>query len=48
MIYQGETLSVDYLEDGIAELNLNAPSSVNKFDIKTSIDVFRHRKSRII
>lgn len=35
MIYQGETLSVDYLEDGIAELNLNAPSSVNKFDIKT-------------
>ncbi|OAN12682.1 multifunctional fatty acid oxidation complex subunit alpha [Photobacterium jeanii] len=35
MIYQGDTLSVRYLEDGIAELNLNAPSSINKFDIKT-------------
>ncbi|PSW11660.1 fatty acid oxidation complex subunit alpha FadB [Photobacterium sanctipauli] len=35
MIYQGETLSVRYLEDGIAELNLDAPGSINKFDIKT-------------
>ena len=35
MIYQGETLSVSYLDDGIAELNLNAPGTVNKFDIKT-------------
>ncbi|MBV1840047.1 fatty acid oxidation complex subunit alpha FadB [Photobacterium ganghwense] len=35
MIYQGETLSVSYLEDGIAELNFNAPGSVNKFDLKT-------------
>ena len=35
MIYQGETLSVRYLEDGIAELNLNAPGSINKFDLKT-------------
>ncbi|WP_064606405.1 fatty acid oxidation complex subunit alpha FadB [Photobacterium sp. J15] len=35
MIYQGETLSVCYLEDGIAELNLNAPGAVNKFDLAT-------------
>ena len=35
MIYQGETLSVSYLDDGIAELNLNAPGAVNKFDLKT-------------
>ncbi|MGF1683386.1 fatty acid oxidation complex subunit alpha FadB [Photobacterium minamisatsumaniensis] len=35
MIYQGETLSVRYLEDGIAELNLDAPGSINKFDLKT-------------
>lgn len=35
MIYQGETLSVSYLDDGIAELNLNAPGAINKFDIKT-------------
>ncbi|MCW8331519.1 fatty acid oxidation complex subunit alpha FadB [Photobacterium sp. SDRW27] len=35
MIYQGETLSVSYLEDGIAELNLNAPGAINKFDIAT-------------
>ncbi|MEL6115591.1 fatty acid oxidation complex subunit alpha FadB [Photobacterium sp. SP02] len=35
MIYQGETLSVSYLEDGIAEINFNAPGSVNKLDRKT-------------
>ncbi|MEZ8144205.1 fatty acid oxidation complex subunit alpha FadB [Enterovibrio sp. FF113] len=35
MIYQGDTLSVRYLEDGIAELNLDAPGSVNKFDRAT-------------
>ena len=35
MIYQGETLSARYLEDGIAELNLNAPGAINKFDLKT-------------
>ncbi|PQJ68277.1 MULTISPECIES: fatty acid oxidation complex subunit alpha FadB [Photobacterium] len=35
MIYQGETLSVSYLEDGIAEINLNAQGPVNKFNIST-------------
>ncbi|WP_281546201.1 fatty acid oxidation complex subunit alpha FadB [Grimontia sp. SpTr1] len=35
MIYQGDTLSVRYLEDGLAELNLDAPGSVNKFDLAT-------------
>ncbi|MGF1770094.1 fatty acid oxidation complex subunit alpha FadB [Enterovibrio makurazakiensis] len=35
MIYQGDTLSVRYLEDGLAELNLDAPGSVNKFDRAT-------------
>lgn len=35
MIYQGETLTVRYLDDGIAELCLNATGAVNKFDTKT-------------
>ncbi|WP_318484531.1 fatty acid oxidation complex subunit alpha FadB [Photobacterium leiognathi] len=35
MIYQGETLTVSYLEDGIAELSLNAQGPVNKFNIST-------------
>lgn len=35
MIYQGDTLSVRYLENGLAELNLDAPGSVNKFDLAT-------------
>ncbi|WP_305818264.1 fatty acid oxidation complex subunit alpha FadB [Photobacterium leiognathi] len=35
MIYQGETLSVSYLEDGIAELSLNTQGPVNKFNIST-------------
>jgi len=32
MIYQGESLSARYLEDGIAKLQFHAPGSVNKFD----------------
>lgn len=35
MIYQGDTLSVRYLENGIAELNFDATGPVNKFDTKT-------------
>ncbi|RUO30885.1 fatty acid oxidation complex subunit alpha FadB [Aliidiomarina sedimenti] len=35
MIYQGENLHVDFVEDGIAELQFDAPGSVNKFDEKT-------------
>lgn len=35
MIYQGDTLSVRYLEDGLAELNFDALGSVNKFDLAT-------------
>ncbi|WP_434357749.1 fatty acid oxidation complex subunit alpha FadB [Parasalinivibrio latis] len=35
MIYQTETLSVRYLEDGIALLSFNAPGNVNKFDLHT-------------
>ena len=35
MLYQGETLSLDWLEDGIAELVFDAPGSVNKLDTKT-------------
>ncbi len=35
MLYQGETLSLDWLEDGIAELVFNAPGSVNKLDTRT-------------
>lgn len=35
MLYQGETLSLDWLEDGIAELAFDAPGSVNKLDTQT-------------
>lgn len=35
MIYQSDTLSVRYLEDGLAELNFNAQGHVNKLDIAT-------------
>ncbi len=35
MLYQGETLSLDWLDDGIARLVFDAPGSVNKLDTKT-------------
>lgn len=35
MLYQGETLHLDWLEDGIAELVFSAPGSVNKLDTAT-------------
>ncbi len=39
MIYQGETLSVSYLENGIAELRFDAPGSVNKLDCATLLSL---------
>ena len=39
MIYQGETLTVSYLEDGIAELRFDAPGSVNKLDRATLLSL---------
>ncbi|RXJ72198.1 fatty acid oxidation complex subunit alpha FadB [Veronia nyctiphanis] len=35
MIYQGDTLSVRRLDDGLVELVLDAPGSVNKFNVAT-------------
>ncbi|GLR07355.1 fatty acid oxidation complex subunit alpha FadB [Mixta theicola] len=35
MLYQGDTLSLDWLDDGIAELTFDAPGSVNKLDTQT-------------
>ncbi|MGK3116513.1 fatty acid oxidation complex subunit alpha FadB [Candidatus Pantoea formicae] len=35
MLYQGDTLSVHWLDDGIAELVFDATGSVNKLDTKT-------------
>jgi len=35
MLYQGETLHLHWLEDGIAELVFDAPGSVNKLDTQT-------------
>ncbi len=32
MLYKGDTLYLDWLEDGIAELVFDAPGSVNKPD----------------
>jgi 3-hydroxyacyl-CoA dehydrogenase/enoyl-CoA hydratase/3-hydroxybutyryl-CoA epimerase/enoyl-CoA isomerase len=39
MIYEGKSLSVTLLQDGIAELLFNAPGSVNKFDAQTVADL---------
>ena len=38
MIYQGKSLSVQLLEDGIVELSFDAKGSVNKFDSVTFED----------
>ena len=35
MLYQGDTLYLNWLEDGIIELVFNAPGSVNKLDTAT-------------
>ncbi len=35
MLYQSETLQLDWLDQGIAELVFNSPGSVNKLDTKT-------------
>ena len=35
MLYQSETLSLNWLEDGIAELLFHAPNAVNKLDTHT-------------
>jgi 3-hydroxyacyl-CoA dehydrogenase/enoyl-CoA hydratase/3-hydroxybutyryl-CoA epimerase/enoyl-CoA isomerase len=35
MIYQGDSIRVEFVEDGIAELQFAAAGSVNKFDQKT-------------
>ncbi|MBA5204787.1 fatty acid oxidation complex subunit alpha FadB [Pectobacterium aroidearum] len=35
MLYQGESLYLNWLEDGIAELVFSAPGSVNKLDTRT-------------
>ncbi len=35
MLYQGDTLTLNWLEDGIAELAFDAPGSVNKLDTRT-------------
>jgi len=39
MIYQGTSLSVQLLEDGIIELKFDAQGSVNKFDKETFIEL---------
>lgn len=36
MLYKGDTLYLDWLEDGIAELVFDALCSVNKLDTATS------------
>lgn len=35
MLYKGDTLYLDWLEDGIAELVFDTPGSVNKLDTAT-------------
>ncbi|PKH19559.1 fatty acid oxidation complex subunit alpha FadB [Enterobacterales bacterium CwR94] len=35
MLYQGDTLTLDWIHDGIAELVFDAPGSVNKLDTQT-------------
>ncbi len=38
MLYQGNSISVELLDDGIIEFNFNAQGSVNKFDQATFVD----------
>ncbi len=50
MLYKGDTLYLDWLEDGIAELVFDAPGSVNKLDTATvaslghALDVLEKQK----
>lgn len=50
MLYKGDTLYLDWLEDGIAELVFDAPGSVNKLDTATvaslgqALDVLEQQK----
>lgn len=39
MIYEGKSLKVNLLQDGIAEMIFDAPGSVNKFDRQTVADL---------
>ena len=39
MLYQSDTLSLDWLDDGIAELIFDAPGSVNKLDTQTVVSL---------
>ncbi|MEC5344809.1 fatty acid oxidation complex subunit alpha FadB [Brenneria populi] len=41
MLYQGDTLHLNWLEDGIAELVFAAPGSVNKLDTRTLVSLGR-------
>ena len=38
MLFQGDSITVGLLDDGIVELSFNAKGSVNKFDQATFID----------
>lgn len=42
MLYQGENLHVNWLENGIAELVFDAPAAINKLDTKTVASLGRH------
>ncbi len=50
MLYKGDNLYLDWLEDGIAELVFDAPGSVNKLDTATvaslgeALDVLENNK----
>ncbi|STV96943.1 multifunctional fatty acid oxidation complex subunit alpha [Klebsiella michiganensis] len=50
MLYKGDTLYLDWREDGIAELVFDAPGSVNKLDTATvaslgeALDVLEKQK----
>lgn len=50
MLYKGDTLYLDWREDGIAELVFDAPGSVNKLDTATvaslgeALDVLENKK----
>lgn len=35
MLYQSNTIQVDWIKPGIAKLIFNSPNAINKFDIET-------------
>lgn len=51
MLYQSNTIQIDWIKLGIAKLIFNSPNTINKFDLKTvdslnkAIDSLENKKT---